>query len=80
MTDGKIMEKLEKAKSLPSNAQSTPAVRYDGQTVIITGAGGGLGRSYAIMFGNLGGNVVVNDVSEKHANAVADEIKQGKLV
>ncbi|KAJ7127053.1 peroxisomal hydratase-dehydrogenase-epimerase [Mycena epipterygia] len=66
--------KLELAATLPPNAQSSPAVRFEGQTVIITGAGAGLGRAYALMYGKLGANVVVNDVSEKGANAVVDEV------
>ena len=37
-------------------------LRYDGQTVVVTGAGGGLGREYAIFFGSRGANVVVNDL------------------
>lgn len=37
-------------------------LRYDGQTVVVTGAGGGLGRDYAIFFGSRGANVVVNDL------------------
>ena len=37
-------------------------LRFDGQTVVITGAGGGLGKAYAIFFGSRGANVVVNDL------------------
>lgn len=37
-------------------------LRYDGQTVVVTGAGGGLGRAYATFFGSRGANVVVNDL------------------
>lgn len=74
MEDNNIVEKLEQSKSLPSNKQSSAEVRFDGQTVIVTGAGGGLGRSYALMFARLGANVVVNDVSDKGAQGVVDEI------
>jgi len=70
---------FNESKALPGNKQSSPPVRYDGQTVIVTGAGGGLGRIYALMFASLGANVVVNDVSEKGANSVVQEIAQGVL-
>lgn len=63
----------------PTNKQASPEVRYDGKTVIITGAGQGLGRAYALMFSRLGANVVVNDVSEKGANSVVAEITKGEI-
>jgi len=37
-------------------------LRWDGQTVVVTGAGGGLGKAYAVFFGSRGANVVVNDL------------------
>lgn len=37
-------------------------LRYDGQTVVITGAGAGLGKQYALFFASRGANVVVNDL------------------
>jgi NAD(P)-dependent dehydrogenase (short-subunit alcohol dehydrogenase family) len=44
------------------------------RTVIITGAGGGLGRAYAIGFAAEGANVVVNDIREEAAASVVAEI------
>jgi NAD(P)-dependent dehydrogenase (short-subunit alcohol dehydrogenase family) len=36
-------------------------IRFDGQTAVITGAGGGLGRAYALELASRGARVVVND-------------------
>ncbi|PVF95859.1 putative multifunctional beta-oxidation protein [Serendipita vermifera] len=77
MGDQDPLALYEESKKLPENKQASPPVRFDGQTVIVTGAGAGLGRVYSLMFASLGANVVVNDVSEKGANAVVDEIKKG---
>ncbi|MEO6319255.1 MAG: SDR family NAD(P)-dependent oxidoreductase, partial [Polaromonas sp.] len=46
----------------------------EGRTVLITGAGGGLGRAYALAFAAEGASVVVNDIRFEAASGVADEI------
>ncbi|MEW9837669.1 SDR family NAD(P)-dependent oxidoreductase [Mesorhizobium marinum] len=45
-----------------------------GRVAIVTGAGGGLGRSHALMLAQLGAKVVVNDMNRGAAEAVASEI------
>ena len=76
MSDVDAVGKLKESASRGPNKQCDPEIRYDGKTVIITGAGAGLGRAYALMYGRLGANVVINDVNEKGAAAVTAEVKK----
>ena len=50
-------------------------IDLSGQVVIVTGAGGGLGRAHAVLLARRGAHVVVNDLGEG-ANSVAEEIKE----
>ena len=45
---------------MPEHADPQP-IRFDGQVIIVTGAGRGLGAAYARLLASRGGAVVVHD-------------------
>ena len=47
----------------------------DGRIAIVTGSGGGLGRQHALYLARQGAKVVINDLSQDAADAVAAEIR-----
>lgn len=50
-------------------------MEFTGQTIIVTGAGYGIGKAIALAFGRQGGNVVLAARSKEKLEAVAKELK-----
>ena len=50
---------------------------FSGKTVIVTGAGAGMGRAAARGFARLGASLVVNSISDSAAKVYADLVAQG---
>ena len=50
-------------------------MRLKGKTALITGAGKGMGREFALLFARNGARLVVADINEENGKAVVEEIR-----
>ena len=51
------------------------AITLEGKTALITGSGGGMGRSHAVMMSERGADVIVHDIKEDGANETAEMVR-----
>lgn len=65
-----LLEESMKMKSAPK----AEALDFKGKVVLITGAGAGIGRAYALAFAKAGAKLVINDLADPET--VVEEIKK----
>ena len=51
------------------------AITLEGKTALITGSGGGMGRSHAVLMAERGADVSIHDIKEEGANETAEMVR-----
>ncbi|WP_258932954.1 SDR family NAD(P)-dependent oxidoreductase [Nesterenkonia pannonica] len=68
---------MNEHKTLAELREKVGSAELNGKVAIVTGAGRGLGRCYALALAAAGASVVVNDADEKAAEGAAADITEG---
>jgi NAD(P)-dependent dehydrogenase (short-subunit alcohol dehydrogenase family) len=72
--DGQIPEESEEAEAAPGTwTERVSSGRFDGKTVIVTGAGSGIGRATASRIAREGGRVIAVDISDERLQELATD-------
>jgi NAD(P)-dependent dehydrogenase (short-subunit alcohol dehydrogenase family) len=51
------------------------ATSLDGKVALITGSGGGMGRSHALLMAERGADIIIHDIKEDGANETAEMVR-----
>lgn len=75
-----VVEPVEPSVDLPVWVEKVTTGRFSGKTIIITGAGSGIGRATASRVAREGGRVIAVDISEERLADFAASLPEGNIV
>src|SRR5690554_1353872 len=67
------MSESESTMQAPSWTEIITPGRFDGKTVIVTGAGSGIGQAVALRIAREGGRVICSDLSQERLDALMSD-------